>query len=129
MNTKIVMVSSAFFLGLIGITLSFFTKEIDVYLNSDSNNASLLFLQLMSALYLGFALMNWMAKDSRIGGIYNRPIAIGNLMNFGVGALALIKIVSKIEFHNEVIIGLAIIYSIFAICFAYIFRTHPKIEK
>lgn len=129
MNTKIVMVSSAFFLGLIGITLSFFTKEIDVYLNSDSNNASLLFLHLLSALYLGFALMNWMAKDSRIGGIYNRPIAIGNLMNFGVGALALIKIVSKIEFHNEVIIGLAIIYSIFAICFAYIFRTHPKIEK
>lgn len=126
MNTKILMTLSVVFLGLIGISLSFFTKEVDTFFNSDSNNASVLFLQLTSALYLGFALMNWMAKDSRIGGIYNRPIAIGNLMSFGVGTIALIKIVPKIELHKEFIIGLTILYAIFTICFAIVFKTNPK---
>lgn len=126
MNTKILMLLSVVFLGLIGILLSFFTKEVDTFFNSDSNNVSVLFLQLTSALYLGFALMNWMAKDSRIGGIYNRPIVIGNLMNFGVGTIALMKIVPKIELHKEFIIGLAIFYAIFTICFAIVFKTNPK---
>ena len=29
------------------------------------------------ALYLGFASLNWMAKDNLIGGIYSPPVAIG----------------------------------------------------
>lgn len=128
MNTKIVMTLSALFLGVLGISLSFFTQEVDAYLNNGSNTTSTLFLQLLSALYLGFSIMNWMAKGTRIGGIYNRPVAIGNFMHFGVGALALIKIVSKIEMHKEIIIGLAVVYSIFALCFAFIFRTNPKID-
>ena len=32
---------------------------------------------------------NWMVKGSRVGGIYNRPIAIGNLVHFAVGAITL----------------------------------------
>ena len=38
---------------------------------------------------------------SIIGGIYNRPIAIGNLMHFGVGAIALIKIISRIQILGQ----------------------------
>jgi len=129
MNTKIVMTVSALFLCALGISFSFFNKEINGYFNNDSNSINILSLQLLSALYLGFGLMNWMAKETRIGGIYNRPIAIGNFMHFGVGALALIKIVSKIELHQEIIIGLTVVYSIFAVCFAYIFRTNPKVEN
>ncbi|PHR70874.1 MAG: hypothetical protein COA67_07720 [Lutibacter sp.] len=128
MNTKTVMIISALFLGVLGITLSFFTQEVDAYLNNGSNTTSTLFLQLLGALYLGFAIMNWMAKDTRIGGIYNRPIAIGNFMHFGVGALALIKIVSKVELNQKIIIVLAIVYSIFALCFAFIFRINPKMD-
>lgn len=84
----------------------------------------------MSALYLGFALLNWMAKGTLIGGIYNKPITIANLMHFGVGAIALIKVVSNIQMHQEIIISLTVVYVIFAILFAYFFFTNPtKIEK
>jgi|TARA_R110002051_G_scaffold173271_2_gene243631 hypothetical protein len=48
----------------------------------------------MSALYLGFGILNRMAKGTIIGRIYNRPIAIGNLMHFEVGAIVLVKITS-----------------------------------
>jgi hypothetical protein len=125
MNTKILMTSSAIFLAIIGILFSFLPNEIVDYLNIEPNIITLLFLKIMSALYLGFGILNWMAKGTLIGGIYNRPIAIGNLMHFGVGAIALVKISSNIQIHSEIIISLSAVYVIFALLFAYVFRTNP----
>lgn len=130
MNTKILMISSCIFLGALGITFTFIPDEIISSLSVTPNPISTLSLQLLGALYLGFAMLNWMAKGSLIGGIYNRPIAIGNFMHFAVGALALIKIISKIHAHSEIVISLTAVYSIFAILFGYVFRTNPsRIEK
>lgn len=130
MYTKIVMITSALFLAIIGILFSFLPNEIMDYLSIESNTITMLFLNIMSALYLGFGILNWMAKGTLIGGIYNRPIAIGNFMHFGVGAIALVKVVSKIETHSEIIISLTAVYVVFAMLFAYIFRTNPiKTEK
>lgn len=125
MNTKILLTSSALFLAIIGILLSFLPHEIIDYLNIESNSITILFLKILSALYLGFGILNWMAKGTLIGGIYNKPIAIGNLMHFGVGAIALVKVVSTIRTHSEIIISLTIVYVIFAMLFAYVFRTNP----
>lgn len=126
MNTKILMTASALFLGIIGIILFFFTQEISTYLNFDINLISILFLQILSSFYLGLGILNWMAKSNLIGGIYSRPLAIGNLMHFGVSAIAFIKIIYKIKTHFEFILVLTIIYSIFTLCFAYIFMTNPR---
>ena len=125
MNTKILMTSSAIFLVIIGILLSFLPNEIADYLNVEPNIITILFLKIMSALYLGFGILNWMAKGMLIGGIYNRPIAIGNFMHFGIGAIALVKVVPNIQTHSEIIISLTVVYVIFAILFAYVFRTNP----
>lgn len=129
MNTKILMISSSAFLGLIGLILIFLPDEILANLSITSNPTSNLSFQLMGALYLGFAMLNWMAKGSRIGGIYNKPIAVGNFMHFAVGAFALVKIISKIQSHTEIVISLTVLYVVFAILFGYVFRTNPsKIE-
>jgi hypothetical protein len=125
MNTKILMTTSAIFLAIIGLLFSFLPNEIMGYLNVQPNIIIFLFLKILSGLYLGFGILNWMAKGSRIGGIYNRPIAIGNLMHFGVGAISLIKMVSNTQTHSEIIISLSVVYVIFAILFAYVFRTNP----
>jgi hypothetical protein len=129
MKTKIVMTSSAIFLGVIGILLSFLPSEIMTYLGVEPTIITTLFLKILSALYLGSGILNWMAKGSIIGGIYNRPIVIGNLMHFGVGAIALIKIVSHIEIHSEIIISLTLLYVIFTILFTYIFKNNPATVK
>lgn len=126
MNSKIVMTVSSLFLGIMGITFSFLPEEIMNYLNVEPNPITILLLQILSALYLGFGILNWMAKGSIIGGIYNRPIAIGNLMHFGVGAIALIKIISRIQIHSEVIIVLTVSYVILALSFAYVFFNNPS---
>ena len=125
MNTKLLMTTSAIFLAISGILLSFLPNEIANYLNIEANIITILFLNILSALCLGFGILNWMAKGTLIGGIYNRPIAIGNLMHFGVGAIALIKVISSIQTHTGVVIVLTDIYLIFAILFAYVFRTSP----
>jgi hypothetical protein len=125
MPTKLLMISSSIFLGILGGILSFLPDEIISILSIRPNPISTLSFQLMGALYFGFAMLNWMSKDSLIGGIYKKPIAIGNFMHFGIGGLALIKITSKIQGHLEIVITLTIIYAIFALLFGYVFRTNP----
>ncbi len=120
------MTLSAIFLALLGILFSFLPNEIATYLNIEQNAITILFFKMLSALYLGFGILNWMAKGTLIGGIYNRPIAIGNLMHFGVGAIALIKMLFIIKTHSEIIIVLAVLYTVFALFFAYVFRTNPS---
>lgn len=125
MKTKLLMTSSALFCAIIGILLSFLPNEIAEYLSVEPTIITILFLKILSALYLGFGILNWTVKGSLIGGIYNRPIAIGNLMHFGVGAIALVKVISNIQTHSEIIIFLTVFYVIFALLFAYVFKTNP----
>jgi len=125
MKTKPIMISSSIFLGILGISLTFLPDEIVSSLSVTSNPISTLSLQLLGAIYLGFAMLNWMAKGTLIGGIYNKPIAIGNFTHFTIGGLALIKIITEINAHTEIIIFLTVFYVIFAVLFAYIFKTNP----
>ena len=123
--SKILMTISALYLGIIGMCLSFLPEEIINYLNINSNVFTTLFFQLLGALYLGFGILNWSLKASRIGGIYNRPVLMGNFIHFLVGAIALIKIVTNIQVHSEIIIFLMIVYSILSISFGILFKSKP----
>jgi len=123
-NTKLVMTASAITLAAIGLTLTFFPAEIANYIESSFSKTNQITFQVLGALYFAFATLNWMAKDSIIGGIYNRPISIANLTHFLVGGLALIKLV----FNNSLPITIQLltgVYTLFAILFGYIFYNNP----
>ncbi|MFH1529042.1 MAG: hypothetical protein ABIG69_20755 [Bacteroidota bacterium] len=125
MNTKILLASSAVFLGFLGIMFSFLPQEILFYVEINSNGIAPLFVQIFGALYIAFAIINWMVKTSLIGGIYNRPIATGNFLHFLMGSLALIKGISGVEF-SPILIVFCVLYSIFAILFGIVLFRHPK---
>lgn len=125
MKTKLLMTSSALFCGIIGILLLFLPNEIAEYLNVEPTIITILFLKILSALYLGFGILNWTVKESLIGGIYNRPIALGNLLHFVVGSIELVKVISNIETHREIIIFLTALYIIFGVLFAYVLKNNP----
>ena len=110
MNTKLLMTASAVFLAIIGIALSFLPDEVADYLQVEPNLINVLFLKMLSAMYLGFAILNWMARGTLIGGIYNRPIAIGNFMHFVVGAITLLKVIGDIEVHKMIFMTLLAVY-------------------
>lgn len=123
MNTKPVMIASAMAMGVVGVVLSFMPQEVLQYVGSDSTSIHPIILQLMGALYFSFAMINWTAKANLIGGIYGRPIAIGNFTHFMVGALALIK--TYMTSRTNVVLVPSIVYAVFAILFGIIFFTHP----
>ena len=125
MKTKFLMTSSALFYGIIGTLHLFLPIEIAEYLSVEPTIITILFLQILGALYLGFGILNWTAKGTLIGGIYNKPIALGNLMHFIVGAITLVKVISNVQTHREIIIFLTVFYVIFALLFAYVIKTNP----
>ncbi|MEO6669067.1 MAG: hypothetical protein ABIN36_06305 [Ferruginibacter sp.] len=117
MNTKYLMIVSAIIMGALGASASFFPNEILDTLGIASNELVLLCLQLMSALYLGFAIMNWMAKTVLIGGIYAKPLSMGNFFHFAIGAIILIKLVIHNPASPKFFWAICIIYSILAVLF------------
>ena len=123
MPTKLILTSSAILLGLTGIIFTFAPHEVLLFMNWPTQ-ASIL-IQIIGALYFGFAMINWMSKANLIGGIYNRPLAVGNMTHFVVAALALNKMPDKtLSFYC-----ITTIYSIYAIVFGLILFTHPIKES
>jgi hypothetical protein len=128
MNTKLIMILSALFLALAGVGLMFFPQEISTYMGIGANTYFALVIQILGGLYFGFAMINWMAKGTLIGGIYNRPLVMGNLAHFFIGGVALVKVVLANVNMPIVIWVLAGIYSLFAILFALLFNRHPNVQ-
>jgi hypothetical protein len=124
MNTRIIMIASALVLFLLGVAATFLPQELLQWLGLAATGVLPLVIQLLGALYLAFAMLNWTAKDSLIGGIYNRPVALGNFLHFVMGALALGKGVIANP-AARVLAPVAIVYAIFAVAFALIFFTSP----
>ena len=117
MNTRLLMRASAIFLGVIGASAIFLPQEILTRAGTAPVEFTVVLVQIAGALYLGFGMLNWMAQGNMIGGIYSRPVAIGNLTHFTIGALSLLKSIVAGQRVPEVIAG-AVAYTIFAVVFA-----------
>lgn len=121
------MITSTAYLGISGLGLTFIPEEIAKYFSAGTNTTSILFLQILGSLYLGFAMLDWMTKNNLIGGIYSRPLVIGNLVHFLVSSFALLKIIGEYSGSNySIILILTIIYCVFTLCFGYVFMTNPS---
>ncbi|HEY6435840.1 MAG TPA: hypothetical protein VIY47_04565 [Ignavibacteriaceae bacterium] len=127
MKTKIVMTASSIVFGLTGILLTFIPGEILNYLGLEKSWLLLLLIQISGALSYAFAMLNWMARTSVIGGIYNKPIALANFIHFVIGSLALIKALMVNPDLPFSIWVIASIYTVFAISFAFINFKNPSI--
>ena len=116
MNTKWILTASALILGAAGLTGTFAPDEFLAATGIPSTGITPLLVQLLAAALLGFAMVNWMAKDSLMGGIYNRPLAVGNLLHFTVSAITLIKLV--MHGASPALIVATVIYTLLAIAFS-----------
>jgi hypothetical protein len=125
MNTKLLMSLSALFMAALGIAASFLPEEIAVRLGLPPASYVVLVIQITGAVYLGFAILNWMAKAVLIGGIYSRPVALGNFLHFAVVAVILLKALASGMRTSEITAGAAI-YSLFAVWFGLVLFGHPQ---
>lgn len=110
------MIASALVLGLAGVAASFAPAELLIAWGAPATEQTVLLVQLLGAFYFAFAFLNWTAKGVMIGGIYARPVSLGNFLHFALGALALAK---QEFFHHlgvPVVVAL-VVYAVFAILF------------
>jgi hypothetical protein len=125
MNTKIVMTASAVLLGAVGLIFTFMPVETLQSLNLEMTRVAGLFIQIMGALYFSFAMLNWMTRESIIGGIYNRPVAMANFVHFFMAGIALLKRVASDSGTPYQIYAATVIYVVFAILYGLILFQHP----
>ena len=115
MNTKLLMTACSLLLGATGIFALFLPDVLLSAQGVEPTEALSVLVQLMGALYFGFAIMNWTAKDSAIGGVYARPVSLANFSHFLTGALLLAKNLFD-EFSPLMLIA-TVMYIVFAACF------------
>ena len=114
---------SAIFLAFAGLLTSYFPEKVLSTHGTVPDNATLLLVQMMGALYLGFAILNWTARGVLIGGIYARPLALGNFLHFAMVGVML----AKAAIVHEVIqlATSAFVFSAFAIWFGIVLFRPP----
>lgn len=128
MQTRILMLLSAAVMMLLGLVLTFAPQEVIARIGGSVQPMVILLIQAAGGLYLGFAMMNWMARLSLIGGIYGRPIAMGNFLHFGIMALALGKAALGAG-RSPLILAAALVYVAFAVWFGLVLFGDPLKKK
>ena len=123
MHTRILMTTSAALMAVIGIAASFLPQEVLGLHGTVPDNATVLIVQMAGAVYIGFAMLNWMARGILIGGIYARPVASGNFLHFVMVAIALIKAAMT---HAALPLAIsALVFSVFAVWFGLVVFRAP----
>ena len=115
MNTKLLMTACSLLLGATGIFTLFLPDVLLSAQGVEPTEAMSMLVQLMGALYFGFAIMNWTAKDSAIGGVYARPVSLANFSHFLTGALLLAK--NLFDEFSPLMLIVTVVYLVFAACF------------
>ena len=128
MNSRILMTAASVVLALAGILTLFIPDNLLALLGLPAAGPMPVIVQLLGSLYFSLAILDWTAKDSRIGGIYSRPISLGNFAHFFVGALLLVKFQLSDASHGILWVVL-ILYAVFAALFAWLLFGSSGIAK
>ena len=129
LNTRVIMTSSALALGIAGIVLTFIPGELLHYFIGEDSGQLQFLVQIMGALYFAFGILNWMTKNSILGGIYNRPLVLANFSHFFIAGLALVKGLISDPRLPVLIWIVGSFYLIFAVLFGLMLFRHPLPEK
>ena len=106
MSPRTVMTASAWVLGALGLVLLFAPAEVGPLLGLGGAGAALA-TQLFGSALTSFALLDWAGRGAIYGGIYGRPIALGNfLLGFSVAAALAQRAASAPEWAMACVFGL-----------------------
>ena len=122
--TRWLMMFSAVFLAALGFATFYMPERVLGVHGTVPDNATLLLIQMMGALYLGFAILNWTARGAIIGGIYARPLALGNFLHFVLVTTLLAK--AAYTFGVLQLAISALVFGVFAAGFGLVLFKNPR---
>lgn len=124
-STQTLLIASTIFNGMMGLLTSFLPQEVLKINDLPTSPTNVLFLQILSAFYIGLAMINYLSKDAAIGGIYNRPILMGNIAYHGIASIALVKFAFRQDIFSATLITLTVVYCVLSIGFLKLFFVGP----
>lgn len=74
------------------IPLLFAPEETARAFGATAAGGAVALLQVIGSALLGFAMLNWSSRYSRLGGVYGRPLLLANLAHAATAFLLLVKV-------------------------------------
>lgn len=124
MNTARVSAASAILLLAGGAALLFAADDILPRLVAGFPETGAWLGQLLGGAWLAIAVLNWLNRGARLGGIYGRAVVLANATVYFVGAMVLLKIVARPGVSLPIIIA-TILFVIFAALYAWMLFRGP----
>ncbi len=124
MRTQWLCLSSAAFLVAIGLALTFMPQELLAQVGERATGPVVLLAQLTGAMALAFAWLDWLARNQRIGGIYQRPLVLANLLHFMMGSLTLLRLSTAGDLGSYAFV-LLVPYAVLALWWGITMTTSP----
>jgi hypothetical protein len=118
MNSKTnpLLALSAIAYGAGALPLLFMPEELMMAVGAESTPVGATLLQLLAGALFGFAMLNWMSRHSRLGGIFGRPLVLANFAQAAVAVPALARIVLAGDQSLPLVVALGI-YGLLLIAF------------
>ena len=128
MKSKIVITASAVFLIGVGLALNFLPQETAAALELGGAPGAVVLVQVLSAAFLGVGFLNWLSKENAMGGIYGRPLALANILLFGVSGISLDRAAAHASTLPSIRVA-AIVFTAFALGFAWLMFFHDPVSE
>jgi hypothetical protein len=94
LRTRWLLTASALVLAVVGVVLTFMPQEFLASVGERPSAPLVLLAQLGGAMAMSWAILDWMSRGQRVGGIYSRPLAVANALQFTMGSLTLVRMVA-----------------------------------
>jgi hypothetical protein len=108
--------------------LLFAPEEALTFAGAPHSTLNMTLLQVIGSAIFGFAMLNWLNRYSRVGGIFGRPVVAGNLAHAGTAALLLGHTASRASF-SIVLTVVLVLYGSLALAFGFRFFVQPTVVE
>ncbi len=126
MLTKLILTLVALLFFAAGVVFDFAPRETAAALDLGNAPLAALVLQVLAGACFGFAILNWFARKSPMGGIYAKPLALANLLFFLVSAIPLDRAAAHGHQPMAIVVA-AIVTSLLATAFVWITFFHDPL--
>jgi hypothetical protein len=123
-RSKLLLSAAATFFGVAGAGATFLPHELLLHVRQPDARILVVFIQALGALYLAFAMLDWMSRGATIGGIYGRPLVVANFLYFTMTGIVLVRWAAAGAPPG--ILVLAGLHVLFAVCFGAVMFGSPK---